>query len=103
MVSATCAFEGDEGLLLRLLLLLFVLLLLQLLFQLHHCWSIQGTVGDTAMLEGSTIETRAVIIVALSDHLPTADDDTSMAVVERRLGGLLEAKREILIRLHFCC
>jgi len=53
------------------------------------------------MLECAAIETRTVVVVALADDLATAHDDTAVAVVQRRLSGLLEAKREVVVRLHF--
>lgn len=61
----------------------------------------QGSACDTTMLECAAIEARTVVIVALTDDLATTHDDTAVAVVERRFGGLLEAKREVVVRLHF--
>jgi hypothetical protein len=52
------------------------------------------------MLECAAIETRAVVVVALADNLATAHNDTTVAIVQRRFGGLLEAKREVVVRLH---
>ena len=61
------------------------------------------------MFESSAVETWTVVIVPLTDDLSSADNNTAMAVVERRLGSLLEGKSEIHIRLHLefgiwvCC
>lgn len=74
--------------------------LLQLCLHLGEGSAIEGTACDTAMFECAAVETRAVVVVALTDDLATADDDTAVTVVQRRLGGLLEAKREIIVRLH---
>ena len=109
MVAAAGAFEGDEcltgGLLLRgLLFLRLVPLLLQLLLQVGHRRSVEcAIVGNMAMLESATVEARAVVVVALTDDLTTSNDDATMAVVQRRLGGLLETERQIVVGLHFCC
>jgi hypothetical protein len=88
----------------RLLLVLRIGLLLLAFFQLGlHLGkgsAVEGTSCDTAMLECAAVEARAVVIVALTDDLTTAHDDTAMAVVQRRLGGLLEAKGELVVRLH---
>ena len=79
---------------------LALLALLQLGLHLSEGSTVEGTACDTAMLECAAIETRAVVVVALTDDLATAHDDTAVAVVQRRLGGLLEAKREVVVRLH---
>ena len=81
---------------------LVLLALLQLGLHLGQGSAIEGTTCDTAMLECAAIETRTVVVVALADDLATAHDDTAVAVVQRRLGGLLEAKREVVVRLPFC-
>ena len=87
VAAAGATFEGREvGL--GLLLLRFLLLLLQLLLQLGDGWAVQAAVGDTTVLEGAAVEARAVVIVALTDDLTAADDDTTMAVVERRVGAV---------------
>lgn len=52
------------------------------------------------MLERTAIEARAVVVVALPDDFPTADDNAAMAVVQRRLGGLLKAERQVVVGLH---
>ncbi len=105
MISAAGAFEWDEWLhRIRLLLLLeleLLLLLLQLLLQLADCGPIEGTLGDAAMLQSSAIEAWAIVIMALPDDFAAADNDAPVTVVQRRLVGLLQAEREILIRLHF--
>ena len=46
--------------------------------------------------------TGAVVIETLPNDLPTAHDDGSVAIVKGRLGGLVEAEREIVVSLHFC-
>ena len=100
--SSTDLLESSE-LSRRLIVLRFglaILALLQLGLHLGEGSAIEGTTCDTAMLECAAIETRAVVVVALTDDLATAHDDTAVTVVQRRLGGLLEAKREILILLH---
>ena len=100
--SSTDLLESSE-LSRRLIVLRFglaILALLQLGLHFGEGRAIEGTACDTAMLECATIETRTVVVVALTDDLATAHDDTAVTVVQRRLGGLLEAKREILILLH---
>lgn len=37
------------------------------------------------------------MVVALTDDFAASDDDAAMAVVERRLGGLLEAHGQVRI------
>ena len=103
IVSSTSAFERDEGLLrlLRLPLLRFVLLLLQFLLQGCDCRSIECRLGNMAMLESSTIEAWLVVIISLSDDLAAIDDDATVFVVQRGLGSLLEAERQIRVSLHF--
>ena len=83
------------------LVLLLLLALLQLGLHLGESSAVQGTACDTAMLECTSIETRAVVVVALADDLTAAHNDAAVTVVQRRLGGLLEAKREVVVRLHF--
>lgn len=80
---------------------LVLLAFLQLSLHLGESSAIEGATCDTAMLECAAVETRAVVVVALSDDLATAHDDTAVAIVQRRFGGLLEAKREVVVRLHF--
>lgn len=86
-----------------LVLRLILLSLLQLLFPVRYGGAVEGAVGDAAVLEGATVETWAVVIVALTDNLAATNDDAAMAVVERGLGGLLKAKSEVLVRLHCAC
>lgn len=100
--SSTDLLESSE-LSRRLIVLRFglvILALLQLGLHFGEGSAIEGTACDTAMLECAAIETRTVVVVALTNDLATAHDDTAVAIVQRRLGGLLEAKREIVIRLH---
>lgn len=83
-----------------LVLRLILLSLLQLLLQVRYGGAVEGAVGDAAVLEGATVETWAVVIVALTDNLAATNDDAAMAVVERGLGGLLKAKSEVLVRVE---
>jgi len=53
------------------------------------------------MLECAAVEPGTIVIVALSDDLAAANDNAAMAVVERRLSGLLEAEGQIVVGLHF--
>ena len=99
-MAAASAFERDEHVL-RLLRL--VLLLLQFLFQTGDRWSIESALGNAAMLESSTVEAWLVVIVALADNLPAVYDDTAVFIVQRGLGSLLEAERQISVSLHFAC
>lgn len=103
--SSTHLLESSElsrrlGRLIALRFGLVLLALLELGLHLGESSAIEGTASDTAMLECAAIETRAVVVVALTDDLTTAHDDTAVAIVQRRLSGLLEAKREIVVRLH---
>lgn len=45
----------------------------------------------------AAVVTRTIVIVALADDFPTADDDTAMTIMKRRQRSLLKAKREISI------
>lgn len=42
-----------------------------------------------------------MIVVSLADDLASLHDNAAVAVMERRLGGLLEAEIEVLVCLHF--
>ena len=53
------------------------------------------------MLESPAIEPGAIVIIALSNNLATTNDDTAVTIVQWRLGGLLEAKSQIVVGLHF--
>ena len=55
------------------------------------------------MLESSAIEAWLVVVVALTDDFAAVDDDATVLVVKRGLGGLLEAERQIRVSLHFAC
>lgn len=81
----------------RLLLLAF----LQLCLQLGEGSAAEGTACDTAMLESAAIESRTVVVVALADDLAAAHNDAAVAVVQRGLSSLLEAEREVVVRLQF--
>lgn len=103
--AASQFFESDK-ILGRLLLLSFrlelvLLALLQLGLHIHQSRSLEGAACDAAVLESAAVETRAVVVVALADDLSAAHDDTAVAVVERRFCSLLEAKRQVIVRLHF--
>ena len=94
MVAAASAFERRVGIgtvRLRILRSLRVLLL-QFRLQIDKRRTVQSALSNTAMLEGAAIEAGTVVIEALADDFAAADDDAAMAVVERRLGGLLEAE-----------
>jgi hypothetical protein len=99
VVTPAGALEGDEGVAIttrRLGRRLRLFLLLQLLLQLHHGRTAQRrSAGNTPMLECTAVEARAVIIVALPDDFAAADNDTAVAVVQRRLGRLLETKGQV--------
>lgn len=74
------------GLEIRMVLRYMLLLLLLSLLQLCHGWTTQDASGrKTACLQGTAVEARAVVIITLSNDFPTADDDTTMAIVQRRL------------------
>ena len=107
VVTAARAFEWDERLrdvlLLGLLLFRLILLLLQLLLQIHDRRPVKYSIRNAAMREGTAIEARTMIVVALSDYLATTNNDAAMTIVQRRLGGLLEAKSQIVVRLHVFC
>ena len=48
-------------------------------------------------MEGAAVEAGAVVVVALAEDFAAADDDAAVAVVERRVGGLLEAEGEVIV------
>ena len=108
MMAAACTLEGQKRLggvllnsLLVLLLFRLILLLLQLLLQVGDRRPIEGAVSNPAMLEGAAIEARAIVVESLANDLAATNDDTAVTVVQRRLGGLLEAESQIVIGLHF--
>ena len=107
VVAGAGAFEWDEGVGalwlngLRLFRLVLLLLLLQLLLELFDRRAIESAAGDAAMLQSPPIEAGTVIVVALSNDLSTTNHNAPMTIVERRLGGLVEAESQILISLHF--
>ena len=78
-----------------------LLFLLQLLFPLHDAWAVQGGAGKTPMLEDTTIEAWAIVIVASADNLPTTNNHAAMAIAQRGLRRLLETESEIVVGLHF--
>ncbi len=78
--------ERSRGVAIRMVLRYMLLLLLLSLLQLCHVWTAQDASGrKTACLQGTAIEARAVVIITLPNDFPTANDDTTMAVVQRRL------------------
>jgi hypothetical protein len=101
--AATCTdlLHGSLFLLLVLRLALVALTLLQLGLHLSQGIAIEGAACDTAMLECAAIKSRTVVVMALADDFAAAHNDTSMAVVQRRFSSLLEAERQVTVRLHF--
>lgn len=102
-MSAAVALERRESLtairlLLQILLLSF--LLLRLLLQLGKSRAVKGAIANATMFQRSAVEARAVVVETLADDFTTANDNTAMTVVQRRLGGLLEAKVEVVVGLH---
>ena len=79
-----------------------LLLLLQLLLPLHDAWAINGRAGEAAMLEDTTVEAWAIVIITPADNLPTANNHAAMTVAQRGLRRLLKTKSEIVVSLHFC-
>ena len=49
----------------------------------------------TRLERAAAIEARTVVVVALAQDLAAAHDDAAVAVVQRGLGGLLEAEGEV--------
>ena len=77
------------------------LALLQLFLHVGKGRAVEGAAGDSSMLQRAAVESWAVVVVALADDLASTHDDAAVAVVERRFRGLLEAQRQIIVRLHF--
>lgn len=102
--------DGDKvGLLLLLLLLRMVLLIFVLLLQSFHLhlqggnsFAVQASLCDAAMLERTAIEAGLVAIVARTNHLSTTHDNSAVTIMEGRLGSLLKAQSQIIVRLHGC-
>lgn len=99
-------FHGDKirlRLLLRMRLLIFILLLQRLHLELQSCngIAVKTTLGDAAVLQGTTVKARLVTVVARTNHLAAANHDSAVAVVQWGLGSLLEAQREVVVGLHF--
>ena len=57
--------------------------------------------GQAAGLEDAAVVAGAIVVEALADDLASLDDDATVAEVERREGGLLEAEIEVVVGLHF--
>lgn len=85
----------------RIVLLILLLPALELFLQLGDRGSIVGTVGNAAILQSATIESWAIVIEALANHLTAAHNNGTMSVVKGRLLSLLHAQREVIVRLHF--
>ena len=103
MTTTTHGLVGSEsggGRDLLLLLAWLVALLPEPFLHGAHSRAIDCPTCNTTVLEGATIEAWAVIIIALADDLAATDNDAAVAVVHWRLAGLLEAKREVIVRLH---
>jgi hypothetical protein len=77
------------------------LALLQLGLHVGEGRAVEGAAGNSSMLQCAAVESWAVVVVASTDDLTSTHDDTAVAVVERRFRGLLEAQRQIIVRLHF--
>ena len=62
-----------------------------------HLLSRSSTIGEASRLDGpfTAIEAAAVAIVAPANDLAAAHDDAAVTIVERRVGGLLEAEGKI--------
>lgn len=89
-------------LLLLLGLVAFLLALqLLLLLQLSNGSSIVATVSNTPALQCATVEAWTIVVVTMSNNLATTHNDGAMAIVQRRLRGLLEAQRQVVVGLHF--
>lgn len=102
--AAVELLEGDK--LIGPLLLVFLVgsaLLASFQLRLHfgEGRAIESAACEATMLKRAAVKTRAVVVVSLTNDLAAAHDDTAMAVVEGRFGGLLEAKSEVIVRLHF--
>lgn len=88
-------------LLLLLGLVAFLLALQLLLLQLSNGSSIIATVSNTPALQCATVEAWTIVVVTMSNNLATTHNDGAMAIVQRRLRGLLEAQRQVVVGLHF--
>lgn len=88
-------------LLLLLGLVAFLLALQLLLLQLSNGSSIIATVSNTPALQCATVEAWTIVVVTMSNNLATTHNDGAMAIVQRRLRGLLEAQGQVVVGLHF--
>ena len=61
----------------------------------------EGLAGQVTGLESAAIETGAVIIETLADHLASLYDDATMALTEGGELGLLKTQTEVIVKLHF--
>lgn len=95
-----CNKSAAATVLLTLLLLTF-LLALELLLQLGHCSSIVASISNATILQRASIEAWAIVVVTMSDHFTATHHNSAMAIVQWRLCGLLQAKRQIVVSLHF--
>ena len=55
---------------------------------------------EAAGLERAAIVAGAVVVEALPDNLAALDNDAAVAMMQRRLRGLLEAEIHVLVDLH---
>lgn len=78
--------------------MLRLVLSLQLGLEILQGWTIHIGIGKLAGLKGAATEAATGIIVARANDLTAAYNDTPVTVVHRRLGGLLQAKGEIVVR-----
>lgn len=88
-------------LLLLLGLVTFLLALQLLLLQLSNGSSIIAAVSNTPALQCAAVEAWTIVVVTMSNNLATTHNDGAMAIVQRRLRGLLEAQRQVVVGLHF--
>jgi len=77
-----------------------IALLLELQLQCEHGRTVEGAGGDATRLKSASVEAGTVVVVALADDFAAADNDAAVTVVHGRLGGLLEAKSKVIVRLH---
>ena len=100
-LGSTTVSEPFKGSLLLFRAEFVSLALLQLFLHVGKGRAVEGAACDSSMLQGTAIKSWAIVIVALADDLATTHNDAAVAVVEWRFRGLLEAQRQIIVRLHF--
>lgn len=62
---------------------LVLLALLQLGFHFSKSGAAEGAACDSDMLQCTAVEARTIVVVALTDDLAAAHNDTAMAIVQR--------------------